>query len=102
MRALRLAAAAVLALNVPAGAQAPAPEQLAARLVTLTSIVGGDGPQWTPDGSKIVFPSGAALWSVSPDGGQPVKMTGDLQAQIPRISPDGKSVAYLSDKSGSL
>jgi len=81
------------------------PNQLAERLVSVSSILGGDGPQWAPDGSRIIFPSSlggrTGIWSVSPDGGEPKRITGDISPQIPRLSPDGQWIAYLSDQSGS-
>ena len=97
---------AILATPTAAAAQTVVPAQLAERLVTVASTIGGDGPQWLPDGSRIVFPSnqggGLGLWSISPDGGSASRVTADVAPQIPRVSPDGRSVAWLSDKSGSL
>ncbi len=109
MQTLRMVAMAaawsVLASRGVAQGPGPSPSQLAERLVTVSSILGGDGPQWMPDGSRIVFPSsmggGAGMWSISPDGGPSQQITGDVGPQIPRVSPDGQWIAYLSDKSGS-
>src|SRR5436853_260438 len=83
----------------------PSPKEWAGQLVSVSSVLGPDGPQWTPDGSRIVFPStfggNAAMWSVGPDGGAPTRVTRDIGAQIPRISPRGEWIAYLSEKGGS-
>ncbi|MDQ7829336.1 MAG: S9 family peptidase [Armatimonadota bacterium] len=67
-------------------------------------------PQWAPDGSAILFVSAMAgepeLWSVSPSGGAPVRLTtgmGEipfLGARMPQWSPTGEYVAYISAKSG--
>src|SRR5689334_23085333 len=107
MRILRIVGIGVILAGsgTQAFAQGATPTDLAERLVTVASTLGGDGPQWTPDGSKILFPSsqggGPAIWSVSPEGGSPSRVTGDVGPQIPKISPDGQSIAYMSDKSGS-
>src|SRR5438105_11401996 len=83
----------------------PDAKDLAAKLVAVTSVVGADGPQWLPDGSRILFPSnqggGLAIWSVSPTGGAPTRVTDEISPQIPKVSPRGDRIAYLSDKSGS-
>src|SRR5262245_53768422 len=76
------------------------PRALAERLVSVSSLVSGEA-QWTPDGKRLVFSSslgGAGLWSVDADGGVPTRLTRDLSAQIPRLSPNGEWIAYLSDK----
>jgi len=80
------------------------------QLVTLRPIVTAEPPQWSPDGSLITFISGLAggpeLWSVSPDGGFPTRLTVEmggarfLGSQNPRWSPDGKWIAYISEKTG--
>jgi dipeptidyl aminopeptidase/acylaminoacyl peptidase len=72
-------------------------------LTTMSSVVGGDGPQWMPDGARIVFPANlgfGTFWTVNPDSGGLARLTGDLSAQSPRLSPDGRTIAYISDKGG--
>ncbi|MBI4503563.1 MAG: S9 family peptidase [Gemmatimonadetes bacterium] len=99
----------VIALSLSAvfaQAQQPsAPRDAAARLTSIGSLVGADGPQWMPDGSRILFPSsqggGLAIWSVSPEGGAATRVTENISPQIPRVSPRGDRIAYLSDKGGS-
>ena len=79
------------------------PRDVADLLTTMSSVVGGDGPQWMPDGSRIVFPANlgfGSFWTVSPDSGGLARLTGDLSAQSPRLSPDGRAIAYISDKGG--
>ena len=64
----------------------PDAKDLAAKLVAVTSVLGADGPQWLPDGSRILFPSnqggGLAIWSVSLSGGAPTRVTDEISPQI--------------------
>jgi Tol biopolymer transport system component len=75
-------------------------------------------PSWSPDGSKIAFASNrndpnfatcvglfAAcnidIFVMPASGGSPVQITFDSDSdQFPRFSPDGKSIAYVSNVSG--
>ncbi|MBI3469886.1 MAG: PD40 domain-containing protein, partial [Candidatus Solibacter usitatus] len=69
----------------------------------------GAGPQfpvsWAPDGSTLAFherkPSGERdIWVVSP-GNDPVPfLLTPFDERLPRFSPDGKWLAYVSDESG--
>lgn len=69
-----------------------------------------ESPQWSPDGSAILFVSAMAgepdLWTVSPSGGTPTRLTAGmgeipfLGARLPQWSPAGESIAYVSAKSG--
>jgi hypothetical protein len=83
----------------------PAPwnaRQLADLVSSIGSIMSGE-PAWLPDGSRLVVPAalgGGSVWTVNPDGGALARLTGDLSAQLSRLSPDGSAIAYLSDKSG--
>ena len=87
------------------------------RLLALRGVGAGDtpqwgteAPQWSPDGTQIVFLSllsGALeLWSVPPDGGAPTRLTvglggvGHLASCMPQWSPGGALIAYVSAKSG--
>jgi TolB protein len=55
-------------------------------------------PVSSPDGRFVVFMSVRSgkwtIWEVGIDGGAPVQLT-DQVAQLPSISPDGKSIAYF-------
>ena len=80
------------------------------QILAMQSVIAGDTPRWSPDGSRIMFVSSlggtADLWSVSPDRDFPQRMSlgmGDvsfLASRIPLWSPDGRYASYLSQKSG--
>lgn len=58
-------------------------------------------PALTPDGSQIVFSFDSDLWKVSSSGGTATRLTGmDGEENYPRISPDGKWVAFSSTQYG--
>lgn len=76
------------------------------RLQSVRSFLSGETPQWSPDGSSILFGSsmgGPSLWSISPSGGFPRRFTDDIGgvpfqlAQHPQWSPTGEWVSFLSD-----
>ena len=91
--------------QAPSAPERPAPwnaRQLADLVSSIGSIMSGE-PAWLPDGSRLVVPAalgGGSVWTVNPDGGALARLTGDLSAQLSRLSPDGSAIAYLSDKSG--
>jgi Tol biopolymer transport system component len=110
--ALVLCATAASGQSAPA--QAPAPRALTAReltareLTAIRSVVGGE-PQWSPDGSRLLFASplgDGGLWTIAAAGGFPTSLnvspggTTFLGSNQPEWSPNGSWISYVSTKSG--
>ncbi len=58
-------------------------------------------PSLTPDGSKIVFTYDSDLWIVNSGGGEAKRLTAmDGNESFPRVSPDGKWVAFTAETMG--
>lgn len=64
-------------------------------------------PDWSPDGSRVVYSSYLGrqwlqLWMIPADeGGYPIPLTyGDHDVTAARWSPDGARIAYISNESG--
>ena len=63
-------------------------------------VLGIYSPSISPDGKRVAFIALNQLY-VMPVGGKPVALTHDLfYKQGPTWSPDGKTLAYISDKDG--
>ncbi len=67
--------------------------------LTLTSVIGNNSPQCTPD-NQVVYQSAGALWKVSIDGGESVRIGEGMRS--PAVSPDGKLIACSLGTPGSL
>ena len=79
------------------------------QILSIRPLVGTETPQWSPDGTRIVFVSSqgdtAELWSVPADGGFPSRLTvragdGGAAPRIPLWSPDGAYISCVSRKNG--
>lgn len=58
-------------------------------------------PALSPDGAEIAFASGGDLWTVPAAGGQArLLVTDEATESRPLYSPDGKSLAFVSTRSG--
>ena len=90
--------------QAPSAPERPAPwnaRQLADLVSSIGSIMSGE-PAWLPDGSRLVVPAalgGGSVWTVNPDGGALARLTGDLSAQLSRLSPDGSAICCCAKNS---
>lgn len=77
----------------------------------ITNAPGGESdPQWAPDGASITFEAtrsddhyfATGLYRVAASGGEPERLTprDNVDNQSLRHSPDGRTIAYISDRSG--
>jgi dipeptidyl aminopeptidase/acylaminoacyl peptidase len=66
-------------------------------------------PVWSPDGSRIIYQASPQhaikqtdVFSISPDGGAPIRLTPGDGAEYwsPSFSPDGSCIAVLCNRSG--
>ena len=66
-------------------------------------VLGIQHPTLSPDGEKIAFVALGDLYVASTKGGKPEQLTHDAALEADAAwSPDGKSLAYTSDKGGGL
>ncbi len=57
---------------------------------------------WSPDGHQIAFTSKGKIWIVSANGGEPVEVKTDVDANAAMLdwSPDGKKFAFSGNSGG--
>ncbi len=76
-------------------------------LLAVTPAVSGETPQWSPDGSGVLYVGGGRLRLAR--GADDIRTLdvdlGDaghfLASQKPQFSPDGSAISYISEQSGS-
>ncbi len=52
-------------------------------------------PDWSPDGTKIVFEQSAKIWLINSNGTNLTELTNSGFNSHPRFSPDGTKIAFL-------
>ena len=108
--AATLAAAALAAPSLPAAADEARHPFSVRDMVAMERLA---GPQPSPDGRQVVFTrrvydpnankSFTNLWVVPIEGGEPRRLTSAKASDTsPRWSPDGRTIAFVSDRSGSM
>ncbi|MDZ4848495.1 MAG: S41 family peptidase [Pirellulaceae bacterium] len=74
---------------------------VAAAEATRTMRMASD-PALSPDGELLALSWGGEIWTVPINGGDAKRLTHHLANDTqPKISPDGKSLAFVSDRTGS-
>ncbi len=60
-------------------------------------------PALSPDGSTLAFSWAGEIWTVPSEGGMAKPLTRNPSRDLqPRFSPDGKEIAFNSDREGSM
>jgi len=66
----------------------------------LTQLREGVYPQWSPDGTKIVFEHKKEIWLINSDGTDLIQLTNtpDIIEGKPSFSDDGENIVYVSNE----
>jgi tricorn protease len=66
------------------------------------SLLGARYPALSPDGKLVAFEYWGDIWTAPTDGGEPARRLTDHMAwdYLPRVSPDGARIAFVSERSG--
>jgi len=66
----------------------------------LTQLREGVYPQWSPDGTKIVFEHKNEIWLIDADGTNLMQLTNtiNITESLPSFSPDGSKIVYVSNE----
>jgi TolB protein len=76
--------------------------------LTDAALAGGESidPEWSPDGSKIVFYSDRNgqfdIWVMDADGSNPIALTDTGDNAFPSWSPDGTQIVFASNRDGNF
>jgi Tol biopolymer transport system component/DNA-binding winged helix-turn-helix (wHTH) protein len=58
--------------------------------------IGHSGPQWSPEGKRIIFTNADGIWSVDPSGGGVFPVLINIFAYDAIYSPDGRTIFFAS------
>ena len=65
-------------------------------------VPGARSPSLTPDGQTVVFALHGDIWSMPATGGRATRLTlNDAYETRPIVTPDGKEIVFVSDRTGS-
>ena len=91
----------LVAACAPQGPTTDAPSDLVTVTVFATANAGRLAADWSPDGKWITYNHEGDIWIEPVDGGEAIQVTEDpARDRIPRWSPEGSRILFLSDRDG--